>query len=292
MPGLFSRLYTKATGQVIEAAERNAEFQNIIDKMEPQYIDDQSADATAMRAVVDPGESGSESLATTLKGELERLRFAIKEIKGTTYWYQTADNTLANNGVTGTVPVGTIVAHYDFNAAVNISSEWLYCNGQEVDDADSPLDDETLPDLSNRYLVGFGTEGGEDNDDAAWNVDAVGAVSHQVDISHIHTGPSHTHTGPSHNHTWFTKGLGTTGGTSYNSAGNTTSLPLAAIEDDAATDLRVIDFPNASGSTFYTNNSGTGNTGASGTGNTGSALSATQSIQPRSVRVRWIMRIK
>jgi hypothetical protein len=135
MPGLFSRLYTKATGQVIDAAERNAEFQNIIDKLEPQYIDDQSADATAMRAVVDPGESGSESLATTLKGELERLRFAIKEIKGTTYWYQTPSTRLDSLYNAGTITLDSDEADTNVNVStvvgLDICSNIKYTNAQQ-----------------------------------------------------------------------------------------------------------------------------------------------------------------
>ncbi len=43
-----------------------------------------------MRATADPGESGSESLATSLTDELKRIRFAIKEMKGTDQWYETS----------------------------------------------------------------------------------------------------------------------------------------------------------------------------------------------------------
>ncbi|MFW1946274.1 hypothetical protein ACG93R_22610, partial [Acinetobacter guillouiae] len=50
-----------------------------------------------MRTSTDPGESGTESLATSLAGELERLRFVIKEMKGAdvTYWYQSLNTDLS-----------------------------------------------------------------------------------------------------------------------------------------------------------------------------------------------------
>ena len=102
-------------------------------------------------------------------------------------------------------PIGTIIPFYDFNAALTFNADyWAYCDGSAKTIAG--IGSQTLPDLSNRYLVGFGTEGGGDIDIAAWATAAVGAASHQVDLSHTHgtgsyAGPSHTHTGPSHSHT-------------------------------------------------------------------------------------------
>lgn len=43
-----------------------------------------------MQAVTNPGEVGTESQATTQAGEFERLRFMIRELKGTAQWYQTS----------------------------------------------------------------------------------------------------------------------------------------------------------------------------------------------------------
>lgn len=99
MPGNYSLVYTESAGNTILASRRNAEHQNHINKMEPQYMDDYSSDATEMRATEDPGENGTESLATSLQGELTRLRFAILETKqaidaGLTYWYETPSASL------------------------------------------------------------------------------------------------------------------------------------------------------------------------------------------------------
>ena len=44
-------------------------------------VDDHSGTAADMQVTADPGESGSESLPTDLGGEIERLRFALQEIK-------------------------------------------------------------------------------------------------------------------------------------------------------------------------------------------------------------------
>lgn len=85
---------TRADGLTLTAAIYNADHQNHIDHFTPAYLDDYSANATEMRTQTDPGESGSESLATSAAGELERLRYAIwdakKRLDNTlTYWYQT-----------------------------------------------------------------------------------------------------------------------------------------------------------------------------------------------------------
>lgn len=94
MSGLYSHT-ARVEGESITDTKYNADHQNHIDNHIPEMMDDYSTDATEMQTETDPGESGSESLATSLAGELERLRYAVRELKGTTYWYQTADVSLA-----------------------------------------------------------------------------------------------------------------------------------------------------------------------------------------------------
>ena len=268
-------------------------------------------------------------------------------------------------------PIGSIIAHYDFNAAVAIDTNyWAYCDGSVVSNPDSVLNGLTLPDLSGRYLVGFGTDGGGDIDTAAWSTAAVGNASHQIDIAHTHTGPSHTHAGPSHTHTVtvnthshtfsatsasggagntsydgihyhimntlgahvHSTSSGTSGGWiessspgrytngsgySYNGEHNHTSSTATSHRHTVANHTHTVSgttsstvataSTSASGSastgasgtastgasgTAATGASGTAATGASGTAATGSGLSATQSIQPRSIAVRYIMRLQ
>lgn len=106
MPALYSHT-TRATGTVLTASIYNGDHQNHIDNGVPLQLDDYSVSVTQMKTSTDPGESGTESLATTLAGELERLRFALKEIKtaiGLTSaeWYSTATGTIAlTSGGTG-----------------------------------------------------------------------------------------------------------------------------------------------------------------------------------------------
>lgn len=97
MPGIFSRL-KNWVAEILTYADLNAEIDNIIANFEPLKMDDYSLNLAQMRTQTDPGESGSESLATTLAGELARIRYAINEIKGSTYWYQSSAYSLSSLG--------------------------------------------------------------------------------------------------------------------------------------------------------------------------------------------------
>lgn len=94
MPGLYALVATRTDGETLTAAKYNGDHQNHIDNQELQKTDDFSATVGQMQTTTDPGEAGTESLATDATGELARLRFAIKETKdalGTTVaqWYST-----------------------------------------------------------------------------------------------------------------------------------------------------------------------------------------------------------
>lgn len=90
MPGNYSHT-TRATGTILTAAIYNGDHQNHIDNQTPAGTDDYSINASQMATVSDPGESGSESLPTSLGGELERLRFIIAEMKNASLWYRSSE---------------------------------------------------------------------------------------------------------------------------------------------------------------------------------------------------------
>lgn len=90
----FSRVKNWINGEVLTASDLNAEFDNILNNLTPAGVDDYSGSNTDMRAVTDPYPVLSESLATSLQGEIERLRYQILQLKmaiassSNTYWYQ------------------------------------------------------------------------------------------------------------------------------------------------------------------------------------------------------------
>lgn len=94
MPGLFSRVKSWVRSENNKSVDVNAEFDNIIAKFEPQYMDDASANTTAFRAESATGAQGSESLPTSLQGEIQKLRYVLRRLLGTTYWYDSAGTDL------------------------------------------------------------------------------------------------------------------------------------------------------------------------------------------------------
>lgn len=88
MAGLYSHT-TRASGLTLTANIYNSDHQNHIDNHDPEQMDDYSPDVATMKSTTDPGETGTENQPTNLSGEIERLRYAILDAKGTTFWYET-----------------------------------------------------------------------------------------------------------------------------------------------------------------------------------------------------------
>lgn len=85
---LQPRVKTWVSTEDVVYSDLNAEFDNVLLAMQPLLIDDYSTNSTQMQVTTDPGEVGSESLATTLAGELARLRHIVREITGEDQWYE------------------------------------------------------------------------------------------------------------------------------------------------------------------------------------------------------------
>jgi hypothetical protein len=201
-------------------------------------------------------------------------------------------------------PVGTVFAFDDFNGALTFDTEYYaYCNGQTK--VVAGIGSQVIRDMSGRYLVGFGTDGGQDLDDsfALAFRDPVGNAGHAINIQHYHAGPSHVHAGPSHVHAvgkvvvsgsvvYHVFYKGTFDSAPYTGLGmaNTNNVQYGTTGQRSV--YRLTSGSIYDGDFLYSSYSGTGDTGAGGTGNTSPTLSTAQSIQPRSQRVRYIMRIK
>ena len=87
MPGNYS-VPNRASGSILTATIYGSDHGLHVTYNTPGGCDDASATVSAMQSVTDPGEVGTESLATDLLGELQRIRKIIAEISGKTYWYQ------------------------------------------------------------------------------------------------------------------------------------------------------------------------------------------------------------
>lgn len=86
MPALYSHT-TRATGTVLTATIYNGDHQNHIDNGVPGQLDDYSNTVGQMQTATNPGGIGSESLATSLAGELERVRYVLKQLRNGDQWY-------------------------------------------------------------------------------------------------------------------------------------------------------------------------------------------------------------
>lgn len=95
----FSRLKIWTDNETLTNEDLNAEFDNILANFVPLGMDDYSASVGQMQIQVDPGEVGSENLATSLAGELARIRFILSEITGNTYWYESPARSLASGNL-------------------------------------------------------------------------------------------------------------------------------------------------------------------------------------------------
>ena len=106
----------------------------------------------------------------------------------------------------GVVPIGAVIDWWRPDATFAVPSGFAICDGSVVNDAVSPLNGKTLPNLTNRFIMGvtnvnnIGTSGGSDTH------------GHTVDINHGHgavntsSGGSFTgNTGwdPGHRHKWI-----------------------------------------------------------------------------------------
>ena len=111
MPGLYTHT-TRAAGTILTAAIYNADHENHITNHITTMIDDYSANVATMQTTTDPGEVGTESLATNLAGEIARLRKLIVEITGKAQWYETPATNIAalNTAVagSGTTPLSLL----------------------------------------------------------------------------------------------------------------------------------------------------------------------------------------
>lgn len=97
MGATFSRIKNWAP-EILTNTDLNAEIDNILNNLGPAGVDDYSVTATQMKLMTNPGTTGAESLATSLSGEIERLRFVIQRLMGssTVNWYDTPTSTITD----------------------------------------------------------------------------------------------------------------------------------------------------------------------------------------------------
>lgn len=287
--GLINKPYTFFPLTVIRSAEVNADFDVVYGEFNGNISDDNVSATAGIQfsklqalpsAQILVGSAANVATPRTMSG----------------------DATISNTGVVTVnfgggsgIPVGTITAFYDYNGLVTFDTNfWKYCDGTAIVKVGSPLNGQLAPDLSGRYLVGFGTDGGGDIGTALWATAPVGNAGHTINIQHSHTVNSHTHDfGTLKFKTASSTAIAVPAGYSmafYDSAGAAVNVSDNVVVMTAAVGATVWFQVAGVGTQDYYTTSGSGNTGSSSPG-TNSALSTAQSIQPRSIRCRYIIRI-
>jgi hypothetical protein len=108
-----------------------------------------------------------------------------------------ASVTQINPAIIFSYPIGSIGAwHKTFTNTPALPAEWLECNGQVINDAQSPYNGQNMPDLNttNRFLRGnatSGTTGGQEtattSGDNTEQTAGVGVTAHCAVHGHTHT---------------------------------------------------------------------------------------------------------
>ena len=89
----FSRI-KNWTPETLTNTDLNAEIDNILNNLNAPGLDDYSTNVAQMQLQTSPGTVGDEALATSLAGEIERIRYMISQMIGGTYWYSALPTTL------------------------------------------------------------------------------------------------------------------------------------------------------------------------------------------------------
>jgi hypothetical protein len=102
---------TRASGTILTAAIYNNDHLNHIYNQNPVMTGAYSDTLAQYQASTDPGAIGTENLADTLAGEIERIRYQLRAITGEAQWYHPPASTLKGVGGTadGSVPLSKLV---------------------------------------------------------------------------------------------------------------------------------------------------------------------------------------
>lgn len=108
---VFSRLHTWGINDDVTSADLNAEFNNILNNLDPSGVGGWSNTVTQMRATTPPSES---ALAASLSAEIQELRYQLQALAGagSQYWYSgpVTDLTQLKNAIGGSLANNRIIS--------------------------------------------------------------------------------------------------------------------------------------------------------------------------------------
>ncbi|HUR99982.1 MAG TPA: hypothetical protein VMZ26_18095 [Pyrinomonadaceae bacterium] len=95
MGATYPKYKTWAADEDLTTADLNAHVDNERNNLTPSGVDDHSSTLSQMKIQTNPGAQGTESQATSLGGELERLRYVLNRLIGGTFWYDAPASTIS-----------------------------------------------------------------------------------------------------------------------------------------------------------------------------------------------------
>jgi microcystin-dependent protein len=197
-------------GQLIASALWNNEWNNLNTNFIPGGMDSYSDSDAQMQIQTAPYPGSVTSHASNLGGEIERIRYQIAAILGTTYWYQPPAASIST-AVNSLVPLGGVI---DYPSATAPNANYHLADGTAIDRViyatlfalvgttfgigDGSLTF-NLPNYTDKMSI------------AAGNLYALAATGgattgtptdagHTHGDAHTHTMANHTHSTPNHNH--------------------------------------------------------------------------------------------
>jgi microcystin-dependent protein len=256
-------LITVIPGQLITAALWNNEWTNVGTNLNPLGVGGYEDTDAQMQIQTAPYPGSVTSHASSLGGEVERIRFQISAILGATtppYWYAAPpiDLTTLSNA---TLPIGGV---FDYHSATPPSNNFLLANGQAIgrsaytalntlySAASYPFgngDGSTtfnLPNYTDKMSIGAGnlygvaaTGGAATHTLTNAELPAAPVTVSITDPGHNHTQNAHNHgiTDPTHNHSYvdaadgyevgYNGGFGSSRGQNSTTGGSSTGISIS-----------------------------------------------------------------
>jgi microcystin-dependent protein len=121
-------LITVIPGQLIASALWNNEFQNLNTNLIPAGLDSYSDTDGQMQLQTAPFPGSVTSHASNLGGEIERIRYQLAAILGTTYWYNAPSSSIAT-AVNSLVPIGGCI---DYPSATAPNANYHLADGTAI----------------------------------------------------------------------------------------------------------------------------------------------------------------
>lgn len=280
-------LITVIPGQLIASSLWNNEFNNINTNFIPAGMDSYSDTDAQMQIQTNPYPGSVTSHATSLGGEIERIRYQVNLMIGAVtppYWYAAPPTNLtALSNIS--IPIGGV---FDFPSATPPNANYLLANGQAIGRvAFSALftligtafgagDGSTtfnIPNYTDIMSIGAGNlyslaaAGGAVSNNPAISLTDPGHTHSQN--AHTHTMGNHTHSTPNHTHVLAPTGVANR------------SSGTQAIQAASSGGTLIVDPGSTSGSaqqqTATTTSGGAGTSGGPST-NTSDATTATENV--------------